>query len=351
MTKQSLRRDGTTAVARKWAMVLCTGFVFLFSGISAANAEQIHRVEPGETLGLIATYYHSDVIELMRLNPFMEDPDCVVAGQALVVPEVVVEPPPVPTEGQQPADGEQQKDGTKTESARIEVKKAPVVEQPPQLTTAQIRRLYPSHFLVSGPRDAKQVALTFDDGPDARYTPAILDVLREQGVPASFFMVGNQIERYPEVVQRINTEGHLLASHSLTHANFSRLAPEEALFEIHCTERAVFNLTGKLPALFRTPYGAINEENMKMLIALGYKNIFWSVDTLDWSLKDPDQVLVNALSDTRRGSIILMHSNGGRDQNLDATVAALPDLIYTLRAQGYEFVTVDELLSVPAYRN
>ncbi len=350
--KQSYRRDGTTTVARKWAMVLCAGFVFLFSGISAANAEQIHRVEPGETLGLIATYYDSDVNELMRLNPFMKDPDCVVSGQALVVPEVVVDPPPVPAEGQEPADGEQQKAGTKTESVPIEAKKAPVVEQPPpKLTTAQVRLLHPSHFLVSGPRDAKRVALTFDDGPDARYTPAILDVLREQGVPASFFMIGNQIERYPEVVQRINAEGHLLASHSFTHANFGRLAPEEALFEIHSTEWAVFSLTGRLPALFRAPYGEISEENMKMLIALGYKNIFWSVDTLDWTLKDPDQVLVNALSNTRRGAIILMHSNGGRDQNLDATVDALPDLIYTLRAQGYEFVTVDQLLSVPAYRN
>jgi peptidoglycan/xylan/chitin deacetylase (PgdA/CDA1 family) len=87
-----------------------------------------------------------------------------------------------------------------------------------------------------------------------------------------------------------------------------------------------------------------------MLVALGYKKIFWSTDSLDWSLKDADQVLINTLSNTGRGAIILMHSAGGRDQNLDATVAALPDLIYTLRVQGYEFVTVDELLSIPAYR-
>lgn len=328
---------------------MCLGFVFLFSGISAAQAEQIHRVAPGETLGLIAKDYDTDVDELMQLNPFMEDPDCVVVGQALVVPEVVVELPPVSTEEQ--AADEEKKDETKTESAQSEVKKAPVVEQPPQLTTAQVRRLYPSYFMISGPRDVKKVALTFDDGPDARYTPAILDVLREHGVPASFFMVGNQVVQYPTVVQRINAEGHVLATHSLTHANFRRLGPEEALMEMHRTERAVFSLTGKLPALFRAPYGEISEENMKMLIALGYRNIFWTADSLDWSLKDPDQVLVNTLSDTRRGTIILMHSTGGRDQNLDATVAALPDLIYTLRAQGYEFVTVDELLSVPAYRN
>lgn len=307
--------------------------IFLFTGLSAADAARIHRAGPGENLGLIAARYDTDVAELLRLNPFMEDPDRVIPGQVLVVPGVVAPPP----------------DNRPGDSPKHEVKTAPPASPPPTIT--QVRRQYPAHFLTAGPRDLKRVALTFDDGPEARYTPAVLDILKEHRILATFFLIGRQIDRHPGVVQRIHAEGHVIGSHSWSHAKLNDLTAGEALSEIHRTEKAVFDLTGRLPALFRCPYGDINETAMQLLIASGYKNIFWTADSLDWDVKDPDRVLINTLTDTGRGTIILMHSGGGRDQNLDAGMAALPDLIYTLQAQGYEFVTVDGLLSVPAYRN
>lgn len=323
--------------AKSGVTILLLGFVFLLATATSAAAAQIHRAGTGENLGQIAAQYDTDVEALLRLNPFMEDPDHVAPGQVVVVPEVVVA---APGGEQQPGDGP---------VVRGEVKTAPAPASLP--TISQVRRAYPADFVVSGPSTAKRVALTFDDGPDARYTPAVLDILRDENVPATFFVVGNLIDRYPQVVERIQAEGHVIGSHSWSHANLRELTPAAALLELQRAEGAIFGRTGHLPALFRAPYGAVNMENMQLLVARGCKNIFWTADSLDWDLKDPDQVLVHTLTGTRRGAIILMHSAGGRDQNLDAGLAALPDLIYTLRAQGYEFVTVDELLSIPAYRN
>ena len=328
------------------------GFVFMFTGTAEAQGYQIHRVEVGENLSRIAAGYGTNVDELMKLNRFMEDQDRLFTGQVLVVPEKgELTDEQIPA-GSKNVPVKEQQDNTQAlvNAQENDTKSGQTVESPARLRPDQLMQYYSSSFLHTGPKDIKKVALTFDDGPDAHYTPLILDVLSKQGVPATFFLVGNLIENHIAVMNRIHAEGHIIASHSWSHADFTQLAPEDALLEIHRTERAIFSLTGELPVLFRAPWGKITEDNLNMLVALGYKKIFWSTDSLDWSLKDADQVLINTLSNTGRGAIILMHSAGGRDQNLDATVAALPDLIYTLRVQGYEFVTVDELLSIPAYR-
>ena len=348
-------------------LILLTGCLFVFFGMSTVEAAQIHRVEPGESFYRIAAKYETSPDELKQLNRFLENPERIFVGQVLVVPkpaatpdESLQEAAPASDEASQPGDDESPPTAEQlpiteqpgaTDHPPVQ-EEAPVISPTkPPLTVGQLLRNYRSSFLHKGSSEVKQVALTFDDGPDVRYTPVILDILREHRVPATFFLIGSQIEHHPAVVERILAEGHVIANHSWSHPNFTQLAPPDVRREIQRTETAIFDLTGKRTALFRPPYGKLTEENVQTLVSLGYKQIYWSTDSQDWDAKDPDQLLINILPDIGRGSIVVMHSAGGRNQNLDATVAALPDLIHTLRVQGYRFVTVDELLGIPAYRN
>lgn len=298
----------------------------------------VHVVRTGDTLYRIANQHGLDVQSLVIYNG-LTDPGMIRPGQWLKIP-------PKPIVPAAPGGGQA------TVTPKPPVAPKPPVPQPPtqQQVIQQLFKKYPSTVLRRGPSTIKQVALTFDDGPDNRYTPQILDLLRREGVPATFFLVGGEVGKYPEVVQRILAEGHVVANHSWSHPNFFKQAAELAWDQVYRTEKAIYDLIGLRPALFRPPYGALREENVHMLAAQGYKAIHWSADSFDWRTQDVDQILINVLPDTRRGGIILMHSAGGTNQNLDATVGALPELIYTLRVQGYKFVTVDELLSIPAYK-
>lgn len=191
------------------------------------------------------------------------------------------------------------------------------------------------------------VALTFDDGPDDIYTPRILDILDQQGVKATFFLVGSRINYYPSVVKRLVASGHQVAGHGWSHADLRSMDRGEVKKEIADTGSAFRTVTGLEPLMLRPPYGGLSEDAMNELVDLGYTAVEWSSDSQDWYSRSADRFLVNTLTNTRPGSIILMHSTG---VNLEDTVKALPDLIYTLKAQGYSFVTVAGLLGRPAYR-
>jgi len=219
-----------------------------------------------------------------------------------------------------------------------------------KLSLAELVRKYPDIFKVSGPAREKKIALTFDDGPDDRFTPQVLDALRENGVKATFFVLGSQANERPALIRRMVREGHVVGNHSYSHANLPKLSVDKFQSQIENTEAVLRQLTGYAPRLIRPPYGAINEEQVQWVSEHHYLIVNWNVDSLDWKSLKADQVLSNILRQTKPGSIILQHSGGASTQDLSGTVQALGPLISKLKSAGYTFVTVPELLQVPKSR-
>jgi peptidoglycan-N-acetylglucosamine deacetylase len=203
------------------------------------------------------------------------------------------------------------------------------------------------HLIYSGPAFGKRVALTFDDGPDRHYTLQILDILKRERVPATFFVVGNLSRKYPDVLKRIDREGHVIGNHSYSHPLLTKMTMDEVDAQLYRTNEIIRKETGKTPLLFRPPYGAVNKRLEKHLAAEGFRIIQWSVDTRDWAGPSSRKIIHTVKSQVGPGGIILQHSAGG--PQLKETVEALPVIIRYLKENGYEFVTVDRLLDVPAY--
>ncbi|HEU4548097.1 MAG TPA: glycosyltransferase [Rhizomicrobium sp.] len=199
----------------------------------------------------------------------------------------------------------------------------------------------------------RKLALTFDDGPDPEWTPAILSILKEKHVPATFFMIGANMESYPGLVQKVLAAGNEIGSHTFTHPNLADTPPAAVRLELNATQRLFQALTGRSMRMLRPPYLADAEpsdaeEIVPVEIAqnLGYITVGTHVDTLDWRKPSVEQMMksvlryVNHPNPDLRGNIILMHDSGG---DRSRTLALLPVLIDRLRAQGYSFVPVSEL--------
>lgn len=191
----------------------------------------------------------------------------------------------------------------------------------------------------------KKVALTFDDGPDHKYTPQILDILRKYNIHATFFLVGEHAEKYPDMVKRIKDEGHAVGNHTWDHQDLEKLSTDGIKDEITKADTELERLTGGKPTLFRAPYGAVSAEVTMIAAETGHQMIGWSVDTMDWDGKSIAQIFSAVRKEGKPGSIILQHSAGGKNGNLSNTVAALPQIIAYFQKNGYTFVTVPELLS------
>jgi len=186
-------------------------------------------------------------------------------------------------------------------------------------------------------RGKKIIALTFDDGPHGVFTLRLLDFLKEQDVRATFFMLGCMAEYYPDIPRRAAAEGHQVASHTYSHKNLTQLGPERLAREIERTNVLLESLTGARPTAMRPPFG---EQNAAVQAAAGVPVVLWSVDPRDWSTRDADQSYSRIMDQTRDGSIILLHDVYAE------TIEAAERIIPALKAQGYTFVTVDELLAV-----
>ncbi|WP_159888176.1 polysaccharide deacetylase family protein [Paenibacillus puerhi] len=196
---------------------------------------------------------------------------------------------------------------------------------------------------TAAPASTKRAALTFDDGPDAKYTPAILDLLKEHQVKATFFVVGKQVDKHPDVLKRILDEGHAIGNHSLSHANFSKLTPKRMDEEIRETDRRIQQAAGVSTSMFRAPYGASPHDLKTYLKTTDRELVGWTVDTRDWAGTSPGDILTLIRDQTKPGGIILMHSFGGKGGDLSNTLEALPLAIDYLHAEGYTLVTVPEL--------
>lgn len=181
----------------------------------------------------------------------------------------------------------------------------------------------------------KKVALTFDDGPNPDYTPELLDELKKRGVPATFFVLGAEVEQYPELVRRASEEGHLIGVHSYKHVNLRQLSDQQTVEQVNRTNEAIHAACGQYASYIRPPYGCWKED-------LDYEvqmvEVLWDIDPRDWATTSADLVVQRVLQDVEENSIILLHDAS------ESSVRAACMIIDRLQAQGYTFVTVEELL-------
>ena len=193
------------------------------------------------------------------------------------------------------------------------------------------------------------VALTFDDGPDLEYTTQILDVLRAEGVPATFFFVGSEMLANPDLVKRTVAEGHDVGSHTFNHPNIASISSDMLRLELNATQSVFEAVTGRHMTLFRAPYATdvnpLTPEQLRPMATvsgLGYLSVNMNIDPDDWKISDVDTIVERVMEGAHRGDhVVLLHDGGG---NRSATVKALPRIIKRLRAEGYQLVPVSGLL-------
>lgn len=189
--------------------------------------------------------------------------------------------------------------------------------------------------------DGPYIALTFDDGPNQKLTPHLLDLLAEHHIHVTFFVVGENAVQYPEILQRAVREGHEIGNHSWSHPNLAKMSDENVRSQIKRTEEVITSAIGSRPILFRPPYGSVTAHQKHFIHdELGYEIILWEVDPLDWKNPGPNVVSSRILKETRPGSIVLVHDIHAQ------TIQAMPATLTELEAKGFKFVTVSELLKL-----
>lgn len=197
------------------------------------------------------------------------------------------------------------------------------------------------HVYCKNTANGKKIALTFDDGPHPRYTEKILKILENYGITATFFVIGTNAVSYPEALQKIIDSGCEIGNHTNSHGKISAQKEEDIKKEILLCETVLLSATGIRPTLFRPPEGRITEGVKQAASSLRYDVILWSIDTLDWAMNSVENIEKMVCEQVRGGDIILMHDyvSGG-----NITCEALQRIIPKLLDEGYEFVTVSELI-------
>ena len=197
------------------------------------------------------------------------------------------------------------------------------------------------HQITPSDSSRKLVALTFDDGPAEGYTEKYLDILDQYGIHATFFNLGQSIDEYPDLAKEIVDRGSEVMSHTHQHQQLSKLGAEALQAQFSDAFTAINDVTGVNTTAFRPPYGDFNEKAWLNSGGLASVSVIWNQDSEDWRRPGVDSIVANSEKGVTSGSIILMHDGGG---NRDQDVEALPRIIEDLQGQGYEFVTVSELM-------
>jgi peptidoglycan/xylan/chitin deacetylase (PgdA/CDA1 family) len=210
---------------------------------------------------------------------------------------------------------------------------------PAQTATARPPREPAYYNMVNTSRPI--LALTFDDGPHPQLTPRLLDILRQQGVRATFYVIGRNVETYPEIARRIVAEGHEIANHTWSHPALPKVSAAKLKQEIESTSNVIERVTGRRPTNMRPPYGAINDRVRQSLLQDHKLDvIMWSVDPLDWKRPGASVVTQRMVQGAKPGAILLAHDIH------PGTIEAMPQTIAQLKAKGYGFATVSQLLAL-----
>jgi peptidoglycan/xylan/chitin deacetylase (PgdA/CDA1 family) len=198
--------------------------------------------------------------------------------------------------------------------------------------------------IYKGPATVRQIALTFDDGPDPRYTPHVLNILKEYNAKATFFLVGKRAQAHPDLVQQILADGHEVASHGFAHRHAWLLHPVATWQDIAVAKQTLETLTGQRLAWYRPPWGAFNLATRIACARLGLKPVLWSRRAIDWLPGEyASEVVQRVVGGAHTGAIVLCHDAGGAEGAPLNTIRALPEILAKLGALGYTFVTVGDL--------
>jgi len=193
-----------------------------------------------------------------------------------------------------------------------------------------------------GDRDRPRVALTFDDGPHPVHTARLLDTLAELGVPATFFVVGKDVDANPALVARMARDGHELGNHTYRHRYLPLARSRSVEHELRATDQAIVRAAGVVPKVARPPWGGRSPRNVRVFQRLKKRLVLWDVNSFDWKGKPAREVALRVLDRTRAGSIVLMHE--ARDGG-ETTIEAVRMLVPALRARGFELVTVSRAIA------
>ena len=192
------------------------------------------------------------------------------------------------------------------------------------------------------PPEKKVIALTFDDGPWPNSTAKVLDILKKNRIKSTFFVVGQNVKNYPDLTKQIVADGHIIANHTWHHW-YHQMNAQAAAYEVANTTDIIYQTTGVKTSLFRPPGGIMNNGVAAYAKNNKYAVIMWSADSMDYSRPAVPRLMNNIFREAKPGGIVLMHDGGGDRSH---TVKALPEIISRFRKQGYEFVTVPELLEM-----
>ena len=192
------------------------------------------------------------------------------------------------------------------------------------------------------PPEKKVIALTFDDGPWPNTTAKVLDILKKNRIKSTFFVVGQNVKNYPDLTKQIVADGHIIANHTWHHW-YHQMNAQAAAYEVANTTDIIYQTTVVRTSLFRPPGGIMNNGVAAYAKNNKYAVIIWSADSMDYSRPAVPRLMNNIFREAKPGGIVLMHDGGGDRSN---TVKALPEIISRFRKQGYEFVTVPELLEM-----
>lgn len=184
-------------------------------------------------------------------------------------------------------------------------------------------------------QEIKKIALTFDDGPHPKYTEQLLDGLKERGVQATFFVTGEHASLHPDIIERMNKEGHVIGNHTYSHIQLTEGNRENFKQELIETNRVIADITGEEVIYVRPPYGSWDKSMEKELNMIP---VLWSVDPLDWCLQDASSVVSRVMKNAEENDIILMHDY------YESSVTAALQIVDELQKKGYLFVTVEEIL-------
>ncbi len=205
---------------------------------------------------------------------------------------------------------------------------------------------------VGGPAGSKQIALTYDDGPNDPHTLKLLEVLAKDDVRATFFLIGRYVERRPEIVRDVLKAGHVIGNHTLTHPTLALTGSVQTRIQLEECQRAVQDATGESPRLFRPPFGARRPHTLRIARSLALEPVMWNVTSWDWKVPPAAKIVETCNRHITGGAVILMHDGSHLGFGADRwqTVVATHLLIEEWRSKGYEFVTIPEMMGAVVSR-
>jgi peptidoglycan-N-acetylglucosamine deacetylase len=229
----------------------------------------------------------------------------------------------------------------KTNVALQSVKRVPTHTPTPIPSQILVHAPMLNYPLFNGNTHIREIALTFDDGPNPYYTPQVLAVLQQFGVKATFFDVGYLVADYPNIVRQEYHQGNIVANHSWSHPVLTYFSAQGIKSQLTSTTNIIQATIGVRPSFFRPPYGAINNTVLAQARNLHYTTVMWDGSAEDWNLPGVNVIVSKTLYYARNGAILLLHDGGG---NRAETVAALPIIINDLKSRGFRFVTIQQLV-------